>query len=368
MDQPFKLYPSVERMRLPDFTLERYLAAHEFTAPYPLSSSDCESLSLRELLAFEAPGHPDLRHQIARLYQTVSADDVLVHAGAEEAIYNFMNVTLKAGDHVIVHWPCYQSLFQVAESLGCEVTRWEANADRGWELDLEALRKAFRPHTKVVVINTPHNPTGYLMKRPLLEAAATLAEQYGATLFVDEVYRGLEYAAAEKLPAGADLSETAVSLGVMSKAYGLAGLRIGWVATRDSSLLKKLAHFKDYTSICNSAPSEFLATLALKHGDAIIGRNRKIIAENLTAADGLFADFPAHLDWHRPTAGCIAFPKWKGQGSSPEFCGRVLKETGVLLADSSLFNAGERHFRLGFGRRNFAEGLARLADFLRRCA
>ncbi len=367
-------------MMLPDFKLERYLAAHEFTAPFLLSSSDCESLSIKELLAYEpaaatelenlwlgyteAPGHPALRKQVTALYEKVSADQVLVHAGAEEAIFNFMNVVLSPGDHLVVHWPCYQSLFQVAASIGCEVTKWEADADRGWEVTSGQLEKLIRPNTKAVILNTPHNPTGFLMKAAVLREVAALVESRGAILFVDEVYRGLEYDERDRLPSACDLSPTAVSLGVMSKAYGLAGLRIGWVATRNQILLEKMTSYKDYTSICNSGPSELLATVALKHGVALVRRNREIIAANLKAADTLFSTYAHLLEWHRPKAGCIAFPKWKGKGTSAEFCRAVLESTGVLLADSSLFLGGERHFRLGFGRRNFAEGLGRLSDFL----
>lgn len=366
-------------MNLPPFALERYFARHEFTAPHLLCASDCESLSVEELLDFEpsaragfealwlgyteSAGHPDLRRAIASLYGAVLPEEVLVYAGAEEAIFSFMNVALRPEDHVVVHWPCYQSLFQVAEGIGCEVTRWESDSSAGWRLDTGFLKKALRPNTKAVVLNCPHNPTGYLMERSQYEEVIQIVEAHGAILFMDEVYKGLEYDRTMELPSACDLSERAVSLGVMSKSFGLAGLRIGWVATRNRGLLSQLASFKDYTSMCNSAPSEFLATLALRHKERVLARNRAVIAENIALLDALFEGHADRLKWVRPRAGCIAFPEWKG-GSSDAFCQSVLEKSGVLLAPGSKFGYGDRHFRIGFGRRSFPTALGALEKYL----
>ena len=253
-------------MKLSPFKLERYFAKYEFSAPYLLCSSDCESMRLQDLLALEPAaterfeslwlgyteslGNPELRRTIAALYETVSPDQVLVHAGAEEAIFNFMNVTLNPGDHVIVHAPYYQSLGEVARNIGAEITEWQGDPKRAWELDLEVLKSVLTPKTKWVVVNVPHNPTGFLPTLEFVRDLSALSEQYGFTIFSDEVYRGLELDPSDRLPGLADLNERAVSLGVMSKTYGLAGLRIGWLATRNSQLLRELATFKDYTTIC----------------------------------------------------------------------------------------------------------------------
>jgi aspartate/methionine/tyrosine aminotransferase len=190
---------------------------------------------------------------------------VLVHAGAEEAIFNFMNVAVKPGDHVIVHAPYYQSLGEVARGVGAEVAEWPGDPTHGWQLDLDVLKATLTERTKVLVINFPHNPTGFLPASAFVRQLSDLSNQHGFLIFSDEVYRGLELDPSDRLPALADINERAVSLGVMSKTYGLAGLRIGWIATRNASLFHELAAFKDYTTICNSAPSEFLATLALRH-------------------------------------------------------------------------------------------------------
>ncbi|MBI1861462.1 MAG: aminotransferase class I/II-fold pyridoxal phosphate-dependent enzyme [Deltaproteobacteria bacterium] len=363
-------------MKLPDFRLERYMAQYEFTARYPLCSSDCESVPLGSLLSpesreqfekvwlgyTEATGHPELRAEIAKLYAGVNPADILVHSGAEEAIFNLMNVLLSSGDHAIIHWPCYQSLFQVAESIGVSIARWESRPEKSWAPSLEDLKSAVQPNTRLVVLNTPHNPTGYLMERPLFEEIVSFLDQRGIALLVDEVYRGLEYAPSDRLPAACDLSPSALSLGVMSKAFGLAGLRIGWLATKNQSLLQKLASFKDYTTICNSAPSEFLAIQALKKKETLLERNRAIIEKNLGELDRFFDRFSDRLQWVRPKAGCIAFPRFKDPKECDLRLRSLVEETGVFLLPGSQFFYPGPHFRIGFGRAQFPEGLARFSS------
>ena len=366
-------------MKLKPFLLERYFAAHEFTAPYLLCCSDCESLTVGNLLELEhgarerfsslwlgyteSLGNPELRRAIASLYDRVSADQVLVHAGAEEAIFNFMNVALEAGDHVVVHSPHYQSLGEVARSIGAEVTEWRGDPDRSRELDPGVLRSALTSRTKAVVVNFPHNPTGFLPTPELLHELSALSDRHGFIIFSDEVYRGLEYESAHRLPAIADLNERAVSLGVMSKTYGLAGLRIGWIATRNEQLFRELTAFKDYTTICGSAPSEFLAALALRHRDWITGRNLRIIRENLDLLDSFFGAHAELFDWHRPKAGPIAFPRLL-QGSVDDFCRNLVQKSGVLLLPGTLYGDASNSFRIGFGRKNLPQCLDRLQDFI----
>ena len=365
-------------MKLDPFRLERYFAAHEFSAPYLMCASDCESMTLGDLLTLEpgarerlnglwlgyteSPGHPDLRREIARLYEGVDAEAVLVHTGAEEAIFNFMNVTLQPGDQLIVHAPYYQSLGEVARGIGAEVIQWPADPQRDWELDLDWLEDALTARTRVVAVNCPHNPTGYLPDAEFFKELAALAERHGFILFSDEVYRGLELDPADRLPAAVDLNPRAVSLGVMSKTYGLAGLRIGWIVCRDQGLFKKLAAFKDYTTICNSAPSEFLATLALRHGETIVSRNLEIIRHNLDRLDRFFETRPDWFHWRRPKSGPIAFPQLL-RGSVDAFCSDLLERAGVLLLPGTLFGSSTNAFRVGYGRRHLPEALDRLAAY-----
>lgn len=367
-------------MKLNEFKLERYFAQYEFKAKYLLSNSDCEATSVGELLDLEpgaaeklhdvwlgyteSAGDPLLRQGIAKLYETMQASDILVHSGAEEAIFNFMNSVLEPGDHVIVHYPCYQSLFEVAAGLGCEITRWEADEQAGWELELEFLWSALRDNTKAIIINSPHNPTGYLMSRDKLEQIVKFARENDLILFADEVYRGLEYNEAERLPAACDLYDKAVSLGVMSKSLGLPGLRIGWVATHSRRIYAKMAAFKDYLTICNSAPSEYLATLALRHTETLLNRNRAIALANLSLLDNFFERYSHVLEWVKPKAGAIGFVRFKAGESVEKFCTELVEQKGVMLLPSTTYDYANRHFRLGFGRKNMPEALAVLEEFL----
>ena len=287
-------------MQLPDFKLERYFAKYEFNAPYLLCCSDCQSFSLKEILSLEpqetkdrfenlwlgyteAQGSKTLRERIAGLYQNINSEEVLVHAGAEEAIFNFMNVFFNPGDHVIVQFPCYQSLIEIVQGIGCQVTKWELKQEKNnWTIDMDFLKNSIRKNTKAIIINTPHNPTGFTFTKTDLETIIGLAQEHNITLFCDEVYKYLEYDSKNRTPWICDLDQKAVSLGVMSKSFGLPGLRIGWIATKNKEVYRKMASFKDYTSICNSAPSEFLAEIALKHKEKILKRNLGIIQENLS--------------------------------------------------------------------------------------
>ncbi|MBN1584084.1 MAG: aminotransferase class I/II-fold pyridoxal phosphate-dependent enzyme [Anaerolineae bacterium] len=366
-------------MRIPPFKLERYFARYEFAVDYVLCSSDCESLSIGDLLAFEpdagerfqqhwlgyteSQGSPSLQREISTLYTTIAPDQILVHTGAEEAIFLFMHAALDAGDHVIVQWPCYQSLTEVARSIGCEVTLWKAHEGDGWVPDVDALERHIRPNTRCVVVNTPHNPTGYHMSRQMLCRIHDLAHTNGITLFCDEVYRGSEYRAADHLPAACDLGGRAVSLGVMSKSYGLAGLRIGWVATHDAAIVARMAALKDYTTICNSAPSEFLAELALRHKEKLAARNVGIITENLVVLDDFFQRHASQFQWQRPRAGSIAFPRLLGQDVTA-FCDDLVRAASVLLLPGTLYDDHDNHFRIGFGRKNLPQAVARLEQFL----
>ena len=367
-------------MKIDSFRLERYFAKHEFSAPYVLCSSDCESLRVEDLLALEpgalerfsslwlgyteSLGNPELRQAITTLYEHISGDQILVHAGAEEAIFNFMNVALAPGDHIVVHAPYYQSLGEVAKAIGAEVTEWRGDPSLAWKLDLEVLTSALTEKTKVVVVNFPHNPTGFLPPLKFLHELCTLSDRHGFVVFSDEVYRGLELDPTDRLPAFADVNHRAVSLGVMSKTYGLAGLRIGWIATRNKELFRGLAAFKDYTTICNSAPSEFLATLALRHIKTIVQRNLQIIRENLDRLNRFFGAHKDLFDWYQPRAGSIAFPVLL-RGSVDEFCDDLLTRAGVLLVPGTLYGSGFNSFRIGFGRKNLPESLERFEQYIR---
>lgn len=366
-------------MQLNPFKLERYFARYEFNSKYLLCSSDCEAWTVADLLALEptaeegykkhwlgyteSTGSPSLRNEISQIYAGIQPDQVLVHSGAEEAIFLFMQAVLQSGDHIIVHWPCYQSLFEVAKSIGCEVTLWEARSENRWILDLEELKKSIKSNTRAIIINTPHNPTGFLMEGSAFLDLNRISQERGLILFSDEVYRELEYDHSNQLPSACDINPLAVSLGVMSKSYGLAGLRIGWIATRNAQVLARMTELKDYTTICNSAPSEYLAELALRHRNFLVERNLQLIHNNLILLDGFFAKYADLFSWIRPTAGPIAFPYLTGEDVE-QFCHRLVTTSGVLLLPGTLYDHPGNHFRIGYGRRNMPAALARLEEFL----
>jgi aspartate/methionine/tyrosine aminotransferase len=367
-------------VRLPDFRLERFFARYEFEVPYLLCSSDVEAFTLNELLALaddrgrelweglalgytESMGAPALREEIAGLYEGVEPDDVLVFSGAEEGVFAFANVALDPGDHAIVVWPSYQSLYEVARWAGADVTLLRLEHDAGWALDLDELERSVRPSTRAIVVNSPHNPTGAHLDAASFERLAALAEEAGATLFSDEVYRWLEYDERDRLPAGVERSASAASLGVMSKTFALPGLRIGWIASRDRELLARLAAFKDYTTICNSAPSEVLALIALRALDRVVARSREVVDANLALLDEFFERRGDRFEWVRPRAGPIAFPRLLGEPVGP-FCDELARDAGVLLLPASEYEHPGDHFRLGFGRRNMPEALERLEAFV----
>jgi aspartate/methionine/tyrosine aminotransferase len=366
-------------MQLAPFKLERYFARYEFNAKYLLCSSDCESISVGDLLAFEpdaeeglkrhwlgyteSSGALSLRQEISRIYASIQPEHVLVHSGAEEAIFLFMHAVLQPGDHIIVHWPCYQSLFEIARSIGCEVTIWEARLQNKWAPDMDELKHGLRPNTRAIIINTPHNPTGYLMPQADYRAVNQLAHEHGIILFSDEVYRELEYSPADRLASACDLNPSAVSLGVMSKAYGLAGLRIGWIATHNAPVQARMAALKDYTTICNSAPSEYLAELAIRQRVQIAGRNLKIIHDNLFILDNFFTAHAKIFEWVRPKAGPIAFPRLSGEDVD-QFCQRLVTSVGVLLLPGTMYDHPGNHFRVGFARKNMPQSLEQLQQYL----
>jgi aspartate/methionine/tyrosine aminotransferase len=370
-------------MRLRDFALERFFARWEFEAELLLCASDIEGWPMREVLALagdddrrrwddlrlgytESTGDPELRAAIAGLYERVSPDEVLVFAGAQEAIFALHNVLLGPGDHAIVIRPAYQSLAEVAHAAGADVTRVDLREAEDWRLDPDEVRAALRPNTRLILVNEPQNPTGGLSDRPTFDRLVELAAEAGARLIVDEVYRFMEFDEADRLPAGADALEGGVSIGVMSKSFGLAGLRIGWVATRDRELLARLAAFKDYTTICASSPSEILALIALRARDRVLARNRAIVTANLPLLDSFFSRWAGTFEWVRPRGGTVGFPRLTADVPIDRFAEDLVRETGVLLLPGTVFADTGNHFRVGFGRSNMPLALERFETYAER--
>jgi aspartate/methionine/tyrosine aminotransferase len=367
-------------MSIQEFKLERYFARWEFNAPYLLSASDCETMSIGELLDragvpmsslaelrlgyTESQGDPMLRATIAQFYPNLIADHILVTNAPEEAIFLAMQTVLNSGDRVVVQTPCYQSLSELAAYRGCQVQPWPlVETESGWRMDLDHLADLLTPETRLLVINVPHNPTGYLPSLAEFETILELVAARGIWLFCDEMYRGLEYDPAVRLPSASERYERAISLWGMSKTFGLAGLRIGWLALQDRRLLEALNRWKDYTTICSSAPGEFLTRLGLEQAETIIQRNLAIIQKNLHYVRDLMTIRSDIFAWREPLAGPIAFARLR-RGSAASFCEKLVHESGVLLVPATVFDFGDSHLRFGLGRRNFPDGLAVLKEYL----
>jgi aspartate/methionine/tyrosine aminotransferase len=370
---------------LPDFRLETYFSRWEFAARYNLTASDAQTMSLAELLELadddgrarweslhlgytETYGLPSLREAIASGYDHISAEDVLCFAGAGEAIYLAMQVLLGPGDHAVVVTPNYQSAETVPLSIG-EVTGVALRPEDGWALNLDAVEAALRPTTRVVSVNFPHNPTGAVPDEDTWPRLVRLCDERGIRLFSDEVYRGLELSPRQPLRQAADLSPAALSVNVLSKAYGLPGLRIGWIACRDRELLGRLERAKHYTSICNSAPSEVLALIALRARDRILGRNRRIVAGNHPVFGAFFSRFPELFEWTPPQGGCVCFPRYLGPDGVEAMCADLVEQEGILLLPASVYRSAltptpTDRFRIGIGRLGSQEALDRWAAWL----
>ena len=366
---------------LPDFRLETHFSKWEFKARYHMTASDAESISMRDLLAMATPqerdafegmwlgytetfGAPDLREIIATTFANQTASDILCFAGASEGIFAANNVILDADSHAIVVTPNYQSHETLPLAI-CEATGVPLDPDDGWSLDLDRLRGAIRPNTRLVTINFPHNPTGTILPLDRYMGLVDICREHGIYILHDEIFNGLGPTGTQHLPFIADVYERGLSLNVMSKSYGLPGLRIGWIACQDPQIISRMERMKHYLSICNSGPSEELTKIALNNRTRLLQRNCAIVDENLPKWEAFFARHPDLFEWRRPDGSCMAFPRYLGGEGVDEFCRGLVEDSGVLLLPSTIYKSDlgptpNDRFRLGFGRKGLDEGLAAL--------
>jgi aspartate/methionine/tyrosine aminotransferase len=389
---------------LPDFRLEVYLGKWEFAAKHHLTASDAESSTITaantvrcigssshgetgsapgtvaEILALEPGadrrlldlrlqyvptwGTDELRAAVAATYDTLGPRDVLAFAGAEEALFWALAELVGPGDHAIVTVPNYQSMESVPLATGASVSGLMLRPENGFAPDPDELVRMLQPNTKLVCLNFPNNPTGVVPQRDDWETIVRACDTRGVRVFSDEVYRGLERDPARTLRQAADLSDRALSLNVVSKAYGLPGLRVGWLASRDRELLDRLERRKHYTSICNAGPSELLAAIALRHHRTLKGRCREVLTENIERAKTFF-EGDARFAFSPPDGGSVCFPRYLGADGVEAFTEGVLREEGVVLLPASIYSSQlgtvpVDRFRLGLGRRDFADGLSAL--------
>ncbi len=372
-----------------NFELEVFFSEWEFKAKYHLTASDMQSMSMKDLLAMATEeekdqfenlwlgytqtwGLPELRTEIAKTYDTLSDDNILCFAGAEEGIYTAMKSMLDEDDHVIVIVPNYQAAETIPLSI-CDVTGIPLDSENDWNLDIDRVMGALRPNTKLISINFPNNPTGKIISHEDLNKLVDIAREFDIYIFSDEVYRGIELDPDKRIPQIADIYEKGLSLNVMSKAYGLPGLRIGWIATQDKAILLNLERYKHFLTICNSAPSEILSLIALRNRNKILENNIKLLSENAEKLGKFFTEFPNIFKWTQPDGGAVGYPKYLGPGTANDFCADLLDKTGVLILppriyNSELISTPQDHFRVGFGRSGMDEMLDVFYHYLKKNA
>lgn len=368
-------------MKINPFQIERYYAKYEFTAPYQISASDSEPYTLPELLAFasderrhqfenlwlgytESRGNPELLSIIANLYTDIQAEDI-IEIVPEEGIFIAMNTLLEAGDHVVAIFPSYQSLYEVGRAVGCELSFWQPqHTDDGWAFDFEQLETLIQPNTKMLVINFPHNPTGYLRSHDDFNRVVELARKHDLILFSDEMYRFFEHEDDLRLPSAAEVYDKAVVLGGLSKSFGLAGLRVGWLVTQQPEFMQQFLDFKLYTTICSSAPSEILAIIALENYEALAARNIAIVKQNIMTARAFFDRYQDLFRVSYPQAGTITLVELTADMGVYDFAETIVKEAGVMILPANIMNYEGNYFRIGFGRRDFPQVLEHVEDFI----
>ncbi|CAL5222183.1 g4510 [Coccomyxa viridis] len=381
-------HKSEDSHQIKEFKLERFFAKYELTSPYALCSSDCEPLSMSEALdladeeckqmwdqlglAYTDPqGALPLRQEICKLYKTVSTEDVIV-AAPQELISMAFHAMLRPGDHVVSMFPGYQSLYEIARHIGCDVSFWEPEVqkDGGFVFEVQQLSKLVTSKTRAVVVNFPHNPTGALASKADWEQIVQLCKQSKAYLFSDEMYRLLERDSESRLPAAVDAYERGVSLSGMSKAFGMPGIRIGWLALKDAKLMRSLQQLHDYSTICSSAPSEVLALIGLRAAKTLVQRNLDIIEANVAHFRAFCERHSDVMAFAAPTAGSIAFARLLTGEPIEAFCVRLVEEAGVLLLPATVYDhqpsIENASFRVGLGRRNMPECLRVLEGFLKK--
>jgi aspartate/methionine/tyrosine aminotransferase len=371
----------LEPTRPRPFKLERYFAEREFGAAHLLSSSDCESFGLEELVDLfdgetlalwknlrlgytESAGHPLLRREIASLHEGLRPEDIVVLSPGEGILVAFAAL-LEAGDRAVVTFPAYQSLTELPAARGCEVVPWPLELSGGrWELDPGFLDRALGKRTRVVAVNFPHNPTGFHLSPEGFAHVVQTCEKHGVTLLSDEMYRFLEHDEAQRLAPAASLSPRCVSLSGLSKSFGLPGLRIGWLASRDRGAVESFARIRDYTTLCSSAPSEILAIGAIRARERILARNRGILAENLRAAGAFFERHRELFTWTPPRAGPVSLARLNGSTPADEFCETLYRRRRVMLLPGSVFDLDGNFVRVGIGRSDLERGLGVLESHI----
>ncbi|KAJ6044033.1 uncharacterized protein N7446_002230 [Penicillium canescens] len=374
-------------VKIEAFAVEQWMDKYETIAKYNTAETCCASISVDDLRALSEDkesnpltelqstkltygairGSDKLRTTLANLYSAktpaqLPKDNVLITAGAIQANFLLLYTLIGPGDHVICHYPTYQQLYSVPASLGAEVSLWKSKEADGWQLDLEELKSLIRPNTKLIIINNPQNPTGAIIPRETLEQLVDIAREKSIIIHADEVYRpvfhGITPMDSKFPPSLISLGyERTVVTGSVSKAYSLAGLRVGWIASRDRSIIENCADSRDYTTISVGQIDDAIASFALSPDciHNLLKRNIDLARTNLAILEKFIEDHRWACDWVKPQAGTTAFVRFSKMGKPVDdvaFCEMVLEQTGVMLVPGSLcFGGGEDfkgYVRIGF--------------------
>ena len=369
-------------MRIEPFGVEIWMNAHETRCELNLAETCVESLTVAELLALAGQdgsaltellplkltygaieGGDRLRCAIAALYENQSPENVVVAHGAAGANMLAHQALVSAGDRVVSMVPNYQQHTAIPESFGADLHLLKLKAENGFLPDLGELRELAQPGTKLIVFSNPNNPTGALMDRAMLEEIAAIADACGAWVLADEVYRGIDQDGSGFTASIADIYPKGISTSSMSKAYSLAGLRLGWIAG-PREIIDSVSLHRDYSTISVGMLDDWLAALALENRDAVLGRAQKITRENLAILSE-WVDAEPSISWVKPRSGTTALLRYDLGIPSTDFCLKLLAETGVLLVPGACFGI-ERTLRIGYANNAtiLREGLSRLSGFL----
>ncbi len=371
-------------MKIKPFAVEEWMNAWEEGARFNIAETCVDSVSLDELFQLTGQdrdaflkefssrrltygaieGAPAFKQGVCRLYKTIAPEHIVPTHGAAGANHHIFYSLLEPGDQVVSIMPTYQQLYSIPESFGADVRLLHLCQENDYLPDLDELRRLVTPVTKMICINNPNNPTGALMSTELLREIVNIAKSVGAYVMCDEVYRHLTQTDmwCESI---ADLYDKGISVSSMSKVFSLAGLRLGWIATRDTDVVRACLSHRDYDLISCGMFDEAVATVALNHSKKLLERNQAIVRENLSILDGWVKSEP-RLTYTKPQAGTTALVYYDYDVPSYEFCERMYHETGAFVTPGDCFEQ-PCSVRIGYasGTQVLKDGLAAFSAFLR---
>ena len=370
-------------MKIKPFAVEEWMNAWEVGAKYNIAETCVDSISMNELFELtgedkteflnrlcarrlsygDIEGLPEFRKGVCGLYKTLNIENIVPTHGASGANHHVFYSLISPGDRVVSIMPTYQQLYSIPESYGADVQILHLSKENNYLPDLEELRRLVTPETKMICINNPNNPTGALMSEQLLREIVEIARSADAWILCDEVYRHLSQED-DWCPSIVDLYEKGISVSSMSKVFSLAGLRLGWIATHDMSVVKSCLSHRDYNLVSCGVFDEMLAAAALKHRDKLLERSRKIVRENLQILDDWVSSEP-HVSYVKPKAGTTALVYYDLDIPSYEFCEEMYKKTGAFVTPGDCFEV-PHSMRIGYayGKQDLIDGLKAISEYI----